>query len=614
MRHRWHELVDGGRQTWADLVRGWRPLVLFELLFKVFSIAMVRAALAWFLRSVIRFSGSTAVSNYDLISFFLSPQGLLLLVVGLAVSFAVLFLELGGLMMIVIGIRQRQRVSAIRTLQTLGRAFARLVVLGCWYLIGLGIPAVVLLGVVAVVGNLAFGGDVNYYLQVKPPEFWWAASIVALTAVGAGCTAAVLLIRWVFSVPIMMLQHHTPRRAMVESTRLVQGAKVEIAARFLVWFVQVVILVVLAGLFRSAIEGLLMHLAGNQVQLVIVMAGLILAVELLLSVVVSFVTSVSFASLSARLYLERCPDAEVPPAMLHDTRVGRRRVTVGAGVVTAALAVLGASSFAAWSLVSQIKFNHDVAVTAHRGSELKAPENTLEAVLQAVADGADFAEIDVQQTADGVVVLMHDKDFRRVAAVDRPIWEMSSAELATLDIGSWFAPEFAAVRVATLAEVIEAARGKIMLNIELKFNGHEQNLVESVIDLIRNAKFEQECIVTSLEYRGILETRRQADSLRVGLIVTAKIGEVTQLDVDLLSVNANSVSRDLVARAHAAGKQVHVWTVNEPEQMLAMIHMGVDNIITSRPDVLRDLLRQREQMSAPEKTLLFVADFLEGRI
>ena len=266
------------------------------------------------------------------------------------------------------------------------------------------------------------------------------------------------------------------------------------------------------------------------------------------------------------------------------------------------------------SLINQISFDREVRVTAHRGSALVAPENTMAALLQAIQDRADYAEIDVQQTADGVVVLFHDTDLRRIAGVDKRTWEVSYDEMKRLDIGSWFSDEFFDQRVVTLAEAMEAVRGKLKLNIELKIHGRGQMLESEVVRLIRQARFESECIVTSLDHDTVREVARQAGSPRTGLIITAKIGDPTQSDVDVLSVNSRLVTREFVARAHRAGMEVHVWTVNDPEQMLAMIHMGVDNILTNSPAVLVELLGERRKMSNAEKTLLFVSDFLAGRL
>jgi len=155
-------------------------------------------------------------------------------------------------------------------------------------------------------------------------------------------------------------------------------------------------------------------------------------------------------------------------------------------------------------------------------------------------------------------VLLHDTDLRRVAGVDKGIWELTYDDVKEFDIGSWFSEEFADERIVTLGEAMQAARGRIKLNIELKFHGHNRRLEEEVTRLVKQAAFEDECIVTSLEYGAIQEIARQDSRLRRGLIVTAKVGDATKLDVDLLAVNARSVTRDLVTRAHQAGKEVHV--------------------------------------------------------
>jgi glycerophosphoryl diester phosphodiesterase len=94
--------------------------------------------------------------------------------------------------------------------------------------------------------------------------------------------------------------------------------------------------------------------------------------------------------------------------------------------------------------------NRTIEITGHRGSKVRAPENTLSALRQAIAEGADYAEIDVQTTADGVVVLLHDADLMRVASVNRRLRDINYRELKDIDAGSWFAPEFSSERIPTL--------------------------------------------------------------------------------------------------------------------------------------------------------------------
>ena len=81
-----------------------------------------------------------------------------------------------------------------------------------------------------------------------------------------------------------------------------------------------------------------------------------------------------------------------------------------------------------------------MTITAHRGSSMAAPENTLAAIARAIEDGADYAEIDVQETADGTVVVIHDTDLKRITGLAEKIWDVTYDEVRELDFGSWFSP------------------------------------------------------------------------------------------------------------------------------------------------------------------------------
>jgi glycerophosphoryl diester phosphodiesterase len=266
-------------------------------------------------------------------------------------------------------------------------------------------------------------------------------------------------------------------------------------------------------------------------------------------------------------------------------------------------------------MLSEIEVDDAVAITAHRGSSVVAPENTMTAIRRAIEDGSDYVEIDVQRTADGALILTHDKDMKRVSGVARNVSDMTFEEIRKLDVGSFFGAEFADERVPTLEEVIEVAQESgVKLNIELKFGGKNLVMARDVVDLVREKGFKDQCVVTSLNYAGVMEVKKHDPSMRTGLIVTASIGDVTRLEVDLLSVSSGAVSRDLIARAADAGKEVHVWTVNDVGGMNTMIHMSVDNIITDKPDVLAELLETRSKMSNAEKAMLRLGDILEGRL
>jgi len=247
-------------------------------------------------------------------------------------------------------------------------------------------------------------------------------------------------------------------------------------------------------------------------------------------------------------------------------------------------------------LFSQLAFvacsKKERIVTGHRGASGHAPENTLSAMKIAIEMGAEFSELDVQETADGEIILLHDSSLKRTSGVDKNIWEVNYAELKGLDVGSWFSEKYKNESIPTLQEVINLVRGKMKLNIELKANKHEKMLAERTLKVVIDNDFLDQVIFTSFKFDEIRKIRELNKEAKVGYIFgrMPKDVDVFSEDVDVLSVNIKTVDATFMKKAKAAGKEVAVWTVNKPEDMKRMIELEVDRIITNYPDVLRKVL------------------------
>jgi glycerophosphoryl diester phosphodiesterase len=461
------------------------------------------------------------------------------------------------------------------------------------------------------------GGDIYFYFRVRPPAFWLAAAIVGVVAALAAIASAYLFVRWVYAVPLLLLEDLRPREAMAQSGRMSHAAgRWRILGRMATRAAGVMALVGLLALGHGLLDWVFVTVAGDNVGRMIAATALSLSVGLTLGVVVGFASVLAFAVLFACLYTELRPGIG-PPA---EVDVGARRSSrdrrfgVGSALIVGAVGLVGLAVAITISLIGELDLERTVLTTAHRGASKAAPENTIAALRQAVADGADYAEIDVQRTADGVVVLLHDTDLRRVAGVNSGIWELSLDEVQRLDVGSWFSAEFAGERAPTLTEAIAATKGKMRLNIELKVNGRDDGLAAEVARVLKETGCGEACVVSSLDIATMREIAQYNPNLRRGLIVTAAVGDVSRFDVDFLAINAGSATRDLIDRVHRAGMEAHVWSLSDPVRMQTMIHLGADNILTSRPDVLVRLLQARAKMSDAEKALLMLADLTPGRL
>lgn len=229
-------------------------------------------------------------------------------------------------------------------------------------------------------------------------------------------------------------------------------------------------------------------------------------------------------------------------------------------------------------------------VTAHRGGALMAPENTMSAMKYAVESMSDYAEIDVQETSDDVLVLLHDSSLKRTTGYNGNIWAMTYQEVAQLDAGVRFNSRFLGEQVPALDDVIEYSRGKIGLNIEVKNNGHNQNIVSKVVQCLEEHDFVDQCVLTSMNYSFLQQAKELNPDIRTGYIMTMTYGGISDIEAaDFFSVKHTYVTGAFVQEAHSCGKEVHAWTVNYPGDIKRMITYGVDGIITDDPALAHEV-------------------------
>src|SRR5205807_465231 len=150
----------------------------------------------------------------------------------------------------------------------------------------------------------------------------------------------------------------------------------------------------------------------------------------------------------------------------------------------------------------------------------------------------------------------------------------------------------------TLEQFIDAARGHIKLNIELKYYRHRgQHLAEKVVRLLQKHDFTAQAVVTSLSYDALVQVRRLDRRVKTGFIVAAQLGDLTRLDVDFLSINQSLATPELLARAAKHDLGVHVWTIDRRADMLRLLHRGVDNLISDEPALAVEVVAWYQSLS-----------------
>lgn len=234
---------------------------------------------------------------------------------------------------------------------------------------------------------------------------------------------------------------------------------------------------------------------------------------------------------------------------------------------------------------------HKIYITSHRGNSSVAPENTIAAIRAAKDERADAAEIDVQLTSDGRVVVIHDFTLSRLARDPRRVVDLTLEELKELEVGSWFSEEFTGEKIPTLEQVIREAGATIKLNIELKPTDDEAELAKAVTDILDQNHYSERVVISSLNKQALKEVKQLKASLDVGYIIPIALGSFDFAEeIDFYSLEMSFLTKDLVEKIKNQGKEVHAWTVNSEEDLKRMQKLQVDNIITDNPILAKKVL------------------------
>jgi glycerophosphoryl diester phosphodiesterase len=242
-----------------------------------------------------------------------------------------------------------------------------------------------------------------------------------------------------------------------------------------------------------------------------------------------------------------------------------------------------------------------VLVTAHRGFSGEAPENTLPAFKKAIEVGSDMIELDVRFSKDGKIVVIHDDTLDRTTNGRGKVSDYTLKELKELDAGSWFAPQFSGEQIPTLKEVLELAKGKIPMNIEIKDDSPGQykitDLADRALQEVKKAGMVGEVIFSSFYPSSLQRIKERDPRIWVALLYHREwnsLREVTGGRVfSVLNLRHSFLTREKIRRIHQEGMKVNTYTVNSEEEMEQFIGWGIDGIITNHPDKLIQILKKK---------------------
>jgi glycerophosphoryl diester phosphodiesterase len=241
-------------------------------------------------------------------------------------------------------------------------------------------------------------------------------------------------------------------------------------------------------------------------------------------------------------------------------------------------------------------------VIAHRGDSAHRPENTLAAFERALEVGIDVIELDVQLTADGHVVVIHDPTVDRTTSGSGRVREMSLASIRSLSAGypARFGSEYASERVPTLGEALGFLKGRARVMIEIKpdsvKDGESPGVESATVAEVRRLQMEDEVAIVSFDRRALARCRAIAPDIRRGQLAAKGTADelvesARQLGAEFVLPQKAMLSDELCRLADAAGVKVATWVVDEVDELEALARYRLFGVASNRPGALLEAAR-----------------------
>ena len=602
-------MLCGIGETFRRLKDSGRKIILFELVYKLGATAIVYPLLILMLEGLLAASGVNYLTNEYIVKILANPFTWCVAFVALIVFVAYCVYEMSYLLVCFESQRQACSVSMMDIAWTALKNMRGIVDVHRLPLVLYYFISLVAVNIV-VICNLVLSETTRNVLRMY---IFNGISVLRWIIVALLAAMFIYVIPRIFVFCISLLTGVNVKQACNRSRSLVRKNLFKVLGSLLVYNLSVLIVIFVFYLFISIIlvagvKLLDMAYMGSAIYL-----SVLKYVRVGTKLVLVYTAVPMSFTLIYNLFIRLYHEDDIELVIFHtglSTRIHGSKIYAGVLALSIVLNCVYMMLSFNKNPFEKIAIFHETKITAHRGSSITAPENTLAAFQEAINNMADFIEIDVTLTKDGIPVVIHDSNALRTTGVNREISDMTFYEVKQLDAGIYHSAEYAGERIPTLYEVLELAKGKIEVNIEIKPGNNSMEVAEKVVEAVRAKSMVSECVVTSFEIEPLRRVKQLEPQIQVGYILVVAYGDFYNMeDVDFFSVNAAFLTKRLVDAIHNSGKQIHAWTVNNQSSIKNLSNKGVDNIITDDPVLARETVYSRNT----SETIVNMAKYVFNR-
>lgn len=392
-----------------------------------------------------------------------------------------------------------------------------------------------------------------------------------------GTLIAVLILLMIFTFHriyiflIMMVNKVNYHEASKSSINLFKKTRLSLLKRLLIALIVMVPLVFLVILINNFSVQFVLRINSQATYMIV--TTILLLLNILMNFIVGIFTKTYLIFMTADIFFE---NQELPYYNTTFNEKHKRYVLLKVLGTCATCFIL----FLAVFVTTYMNPDTDMAVMAHRGSSIQELENSKEAFLLAVKEGAQYIELDVVETKDHEVVVTHDTTLKRLTGVDARVQDLTLSEIQKLNFHSADGTKIS--KIITLKEILALIPLNVTLNIEMKpDDGNEDSLANEVEKVIANTPRHMVC---SLNLKCLKSINKLNPKRTTGYIMAVALGDYKNINfIDNYSIEESFVTKNVVNDIHNMGKKIFVWTVNDEDLIENYYDMGVDSIITDYP-------------------------------
>ncbi len=583
------------RQTWQMLSYNFKTLIEFQFIFKIISLTIFTPLFIKCFNLIMNLTGYKYLTLENISSFLINPLTIILLLILILV---VMIYSMFDITTIIIILDASYNHRKIKILDIIGISLKK-----CKKMFTINnIPLAFL--TLFIIPFLNMGVASSYISTIKIPEFisefiMQNTSLIYITII-ITILFTIILLRWIYSFHYYILEDVDFKEARKRSIKLSKHnhlkdlfALVSIQlVSSITYFIFVIIGIIVIFLLDEIFEDIIIVKS-----IIATIIWLFIALSLIVYVLIAL--PISYAVISSLYYLHKKKNKErISPLKIESIKKDKKQnKNIRKLIIIIYLIVLILGTVFTYGIYKgeynlNIEYARTLEVTAHRGSSIKYPENTISSFIGAKKEGADWIELDVQQTKDKELIVLHDTNLKRTTGLNKEVWKTTYDEIKNLDAGSFISKKYKGERIPLFKEVVKwAKKNNMKLNIELKPTGKEKNFEMEIIDIINKFNYAKNCVITSQNYSVLEKVKEYNSKIETVYVMSIAYGDITYLDkADHFSVEASNVNENLVNNIHKKGKKLYVWTVNTEESIRKMIDLNVDNIVTDNITLAKDII------------------------